>query len=246
MRKFSLLLLALLSTIWPHAAGIAQQIEIPNLDRRITDQTGTLSRTELQSVEEKLSQFERETSTQLIVLMIPSLQGGSLEDLSLRVAEKNNIGRKGRNNGVLLLIAREDRQLRFEVGYGLEGALPDAVTSQIIRNRIVPHFRDGNYYDGILAGIDAVMEASRGEYSGDKNGDRRGRGFSAPITIALLIIFFLFRGFTRRRVVGSSGSSGGPWFWGGGGFGGGGSFGGGGGFSGGGGSFGGGGASGRW
>ena len=186
------------------------------------------------------------------MLIVPSLEGESIEDYSLRVCEKNKLGKKGRDNGVLLLIAKADRKLRIEVGYGLEGVLPDATSSKIIRLDIVPHFREGEYYDGVRAGVEAIMLATKGEYKGD--GRRKGPNVVFPGVVAFFVITILIsilrRG--RRMSIGRRGFGAGPWIGGGfgGGFGGGGgsgfSSGGGGGFSGGGGSFGGGGASGSW
>ena len=177
----------------------------------------------------------------------------SSEDYSLKVCEKNKLGKKGRDNGVLFLIVKDERRMRIEVGYGLEGVLTDALSEQIIHRVVAPKFRVGDYNGGINAGVDAIMAATKGEFQGQPEASSRKQ--LSPI--AVLILFLLFGSFTRllfrgvRRTTMGSGRywSGGPWFGGfgggGGGFGGGG-FGGGGGFSGGGGSFGGGGASGGW
>ncbi len=225
--------------------------DVPSLSRRVTDLTGTLSVGEQRQLEDTLSRFEEETSNQLVVLIIPALDGESIEDYSLRVAEKNKIGTKEHRNGVLLLIAKDDRKMRIEVGYGLEGALPDAISDQIIRRIIVPEFRDGDYTGGIEAGVNAIISATKGEYKGE--GRRNGNGkfpFTALVFAGIFVVAFLSRllGGGRRHYVGSRGYySRGGWWMGGGGFGGGGfGGGGGGGFSGGGGSFGGGGASGSW
>ena len=241
--------------------ALSQQLDVPDFHQRVIDQTNTLSPDEVRTLASSLEQFERETSNQVVVLMIPSLEGESIEDYTLRVAEKNKFGKKERNNGVLLLIAKKDRKLRIEVGYGLEGALTDALSSQIIRHEITPRFREGDYYSGVAAGIEAIMAATKGEYTGD--GESRGKGgvLFLPLVFMFIIVMFLMRIFfgTRRHYIGRGGYFwGGPWWWGGGpggggisrgGFGSGGfgGFGGGGGgFSGGGGSFGGGGASGSW
>jgi uncharacterized protein len=224
----------------------AQQ-DIPVVHQRINDETGTLSPEEVSVLESSLAQFEKETSNQIVVLIVPSTQGDSFEDYSLRVAEKNKLGKKGRDNGVLLFIAKEDHNLRIEVGYGLEGSLPDAISGQIIRRVIIPKFKQNDYFGGIQAGLGAIMQATKGEYKGaqENNGSKKFK----PLIVILMILLFgvlprIFGG-GRKHYVGSSGySSGGGFF---GGFGGGGSGGGGfGGFSGGGGSFGGGGASGSW
>jgi uncharacterized protein len=110
---------------------------------------------------QKLEAFEKETTNQIAVLLIPSLQGDSLEDFSIRLAEKWKIGQKGRNNGAILLIVKNERKLRIEVGYGLEGALPDALSGSIIRNEIGPQFEEGRFYAGIEAGLNAIMAATK-------------------------------------------------------------------------------------
>jgi uncharacterized protein len=225
----------------------AQQ-EVPIVHQRINDETGTLSPDEITALESTLAQFEKETSNQIVVLMVPSTQGDSFEDYSLRVAEKNRLGKKGRDNGILLFIAKEDHNLRIEVGYGLEGSLPDAISDQIIRRVIIPKFKQNDFFGGIQTGLEAIMQATKGEYKAapEDNGIKKFK----PLIVILMILLFgvlprIFGG-GRRHYVGSSGYySGGGFF---GGFSGGSSGGGGGfgGFSGGGGSFGGGGASGSW
>ncbi|MDI6767717.1 MAG: TPM domain-containing protein [Bacteroidota bacterium] len=236
--------------------SIAQQ-DIPTVRQRVNDETGTLSKNEIRTLEKKVYDFENETSNQIVVLIVSSLTGYSLEDFTYRVAEKNKVGKKGRDNGILFFIAKEDREMRIEVGYGLEGVLTDALSSQIIRKVIAPRFNEGDFYGGIGDGLEAIIAATKGEFKSE--GNRNNIKTFSPLIIILLIFFFgilprIFGG-GRRSSIGSQGyRSNFPWWWGGfgGGSGGGfsgGSFGGGGGFggfSGGGGSFGGGGASGRW
>jgi uncharacterized protein len=229
----------------------AQQGDVPIVHQRVNDKTGTLSSEEISAIETTLNNFEQQTSNQIVVLMIPNTGEDSFEDYSLRVAEQNKLGKKGRDNGVLLLIAKDDRKIRLEVGYGLEGVLPDAISDQIIRRVIAPRFREGDFFSGIQSGVEAIMQATKGEFKAEPE-SKAAKKF-VPIIFVLFIIFvsFISRiiGGGRRSYVGSSGTftRGGWWGggFGGGGFGGG-SFGGGGGFSGGGGSFGGGGASGSW
>lgn len=249
MRIFSLLILGAL--VLSCLAIYAQSLPVVEIHRRVTDQTGTLSESSVQSLEDKLQRFEEQTSNQVAVLMIPSLGGESLEDYSMQVAEKNKFGKKGRDNGVLVIIVKDDRQMRIEVGYGLEGVLPDAISDQIIRNIMIPQFREGDFVAGINAGIDAIIMATKGEFKGVPTVSRR-RGTSDPLVTILAILFFvvfgplmrILRGGRRFYVGGGGWNTTGGWIGGGGGFGGGGF--GGGGFSGGGGGFGGGGASGSW
>lgn len=219
---------------------------------RVTDLTGTLTRDQIHALEERLSSFEKETTNQIAILMIPSLEGDSLEDYSIRLAEKWKIGQQGRNNGVILLIVKNDRKLRIEVGYGLEGALPDSLAGTIIRNEIAPRFKAGQFFQGIEAGINSIIAATKGEY---KASPRKGKSqVDSWLPFFIVGAFIIFSGLAaasqaRRRNYHSGGSRG--WNSGGGFWYGGSSWGGGGGsdsggFFGGGGDFGGGGASGDW
>jgi len=224
-------------------------LDVPPLRSRVTDMAGVLSPSERQHIEERLYLFETQTSNQIAVLIIPSLEGEALEDYSIRVTDKWKLGNQSNENGVLLLIVKEERKIRIEVGYGLEGALTDLISGQIIRNEIAPYFRQGNYYAGIAAGLNGIIQATRNEYKADPRQYQRsrketGKSFGSLIFYILFFLFFLGGGRRGRRglfmaLLGASmfrsgGSSGG---FGGGGFGG---------FSGGGGGFGGGGASGGW
>ena len=217
---------------------------IPPLAHYATDLSGTLSPDQLAQLEKLLSDFDRETSTQLVLLVVPSIGDEAVEDVSLRVAEANKIGRNGKDNGVLLFISMKERRVRIETGYGLEGALPDITAGTIIRHEIAPRFRTGEYFEGINAGLLAIIAATKNEYHADPGDNgaplKKGHNF---IIIIFVVLFILFRLLMSGRRLGRRGM----WFGGlgGGGFGsGGGGFGGG--FSGGGGSFGGGGASGGW
>ncbi len=221
----------------------AQDSAVPVLKHYATDLSGTLSADQVSQLDQELSSFDKTTSTQVVLLMVSSLNGEDLEEYSLRVAEANQIGRKGKDNGALLLVALSDRKARIEVGYGLEGSLPDALAGQIIRKEITPRFREGDYYGGLRAGVEAIMAATKDEYKADPSTSQGGRRFP-PVLFAVVAIAFLILRLTRRRRGIFLG--GGPWIGGGWGGGSGGGFGGGGGFSGGGGSFGGGGASGGW
>src|SRR5918992_1506443 len=231
--------------------------EIPALRGRINDYAQMLSRDVARSLENRLEQFERQTGHQVALLTVPSLAGEDIEGFSIRVAESWKIGQKGFDNGVIFVVAAQDRQLRLEVGYGLEGVLPDAVASRVIREIVVPRFRDNDYEGGIASGLDAVMKIIRGEPLPESARQKPRRNNPAPALSIPLLLFLLFLAgaLSRRRGTGTWITRGRhyPMGWGGGlggggfpgGFGGGG-FGGGGGFSGGGGGFGGGGASGRW
>lgn len=224
--------------------------EIPFLKNRITDFTGTLTSSQINDLEVRMKTYEDTTSNQIVVLILNTLDDHPIEDYSIQVVEKNKIGQKDKNNGLLLLIVKNDRDIRIEVGYGLEGVVTDALSSSIIRNIITPYFKSGNYYEGIFAGIKTLQDAIAGEYQADEELNSPELSL-IPFIIFLLIIFTIVpiiqratrKGWKYNNGGWNSGSRGG---WGGfGGFGGSGGFGGG-GFSGGGGSFGGGGASGSW
>ena len=140
------------------------------------DETGTLTQSELNSLLKKLEDFDKQTSTQVVVYMISSLNGESIEDVSYKIAEKNKIGKKGKDNGVLVLIAKNDRKMRIEVGYGLEGVLTDAYTTQIRTKEMNPSFQAGKFYEGINKGVDAIIAVSKGEYKADKKKNNDGSG----------------------------------------------------------------------
>jgi uncharacterized protein len=238
----ALVALILVATTLVHA----QSVTIPRITEYVTDEAGTLSPGVRQALNDSLAAFDKATSTQIVVVILPTIGIEALEEVSLRIVEQNGVGRKGKDNGVLLLVVRDDRKLRIEVGYGLEGVLTDALTAQIIRKEIVPHFRIGDYDSGIVAGVSAIQRATRNEYTADPS-DTGSEGFnSGTIFFILFVLFVLSRLFSRlssRRGRRGGFPLGGGW--GGGSWGGGGGFGGG-GFSGGGGSFGGGGSSGSW
>lgn len=229
------------------------QVEIPILKNYANDFTGTLTNSELYNLNFALKTFDDSTSNQIIFLMIPTLNGGALESFTYETAAKNQVGSKKNNNGVLFFVAKDDHKMRIEVGYGLEGTLPDALANSILRNEVRPYFKQGDYSAGIAAGLNAIMSATRGEYKGEgKDKGEREHGF--PFIFIIMLIIFVMSFFKRGGrggggllpwiILGSMGSSNRRNDWGsGGGFGGSGGFGG---FSGGGGSFGGGGSSGSW
>ena len=258
MRKLLSLLVAIACAI----AHAAENLP-PAPARYFTDYTKTVREDTAAALNGKLEQFEKETSSQVVVAMFSRLpENTALEDYVNRLFREWKIGQASRDNGILLIVFKDDRRLRVEVGYGLEGALPDATANQIINREIVPHFKAGNFDAGLVAGVDAILLAARGEYRGTERtaANRRSQN-PIPFFLFFIIMMFVFgttmmrfarRGtqYHRRRrtfwgPVWTSGWGGGGWSRGGGwGGGGGGGFSGG--FSGGGGSSGGGGASGSW
>lgn len=244
-----LTLVALLLATSAHAAEV-----MPAAPRdHFNDYADLVSSGTAQSLETELTQFERTTSNQILVVIYPHLQSDtSIEDYTVRVAQSWRVGQKEKKNGAVLFIFSQDRKLYIQVGYGLEGALPDALCKQIIENEITPRFRQKDFDGGVTAGVNAILAATRGEYHGTGRtaADHRSNANGlSPVVIIVLIIFFIVTSIIRRRgsaVYGRRGrfiTYGGGWGGGGGSFGG---SGGGGSFSGGGGSFGGGGAGGSW
>ena len=139
------------------------QVAVPPLTARVTDLTGTLTREQQAGLERMLQEFEARKGTQLAVLMVPTTAPEPIEQYALRVGEQWKIGRKKVDDGAILVVAKDDRALRIEVGYGLEGVLNDATASRIIREIIVPRFREGDFYGGINAGLDRMMRLIDGE-----------------------------------------------------------------------------------
>ncbi len=241
MRSLVVILLLILTTA---SAGAR---DIPKPTGYVTDTAGLISQTVELKLEQFLRDFEASDSTQISVLTIPSLEGAVLEQYALRVLENWGVGQKEKDNGVLLLVAKDERKIRIEVGYGLEGRLTDLLAGRIIDNEITPRFQQGDYDAGIVSGVVGIAEAVRGEYTGTGK-TRSSQKKGSPFGLIFLLFFLgpLLARIGGRRSYRSRRSGvffGGPFIGGSGGFGGG--FGGG-GFSGGGGGGGGGGASGGW
>ncbi|UTW62506.1 TPM domain-containing protein [bacterium SCSIO 12741] len=139
------------------------QIAIPELKSRVTDQTRTLTSRDIASLEAKLAALEKSKGSQLFIAIVYTTGEETIEQYGIRMAEQWKAGRKDVDDGVILIIAKEDRKLRIEVGYGLEGAIPDAMAKQIIEERIVPRFRSSDFFGGINAGVDALIALIQGE-----------------------------------------------------------------------------------
>ena len=193
----------------------------------VHDEANVLSASAKAQMEALLQAHRDSTSTQIAVLIVPSLEGEDIDGYSVRVFEAWKLGQKGKDNGVLFLIAMQERQMRIEVGYGLEGVLTDALSSRINRNEVAPYFREGNYEAGIQAGVAAIIKAVAGEYKNDNPAPRkRGKksSWSTIIFIILLVILMSRRnrggggagGYWTAAMMGSMlgggrGSSGGSW-----------------------------------
>jgi uncharacterized protein len=214
------------------------------------DYAGIVAPAAARQLNAELTQFERDTSNQIVVAIFPRMQSdSSVDDYTVRLAQKWAVGQKDKKNGAVLFLFQESHDIRIVTGYGLEGVLPDALCKRIVADEIVPRFRTGDFTGGVTAGVHAILAAAKGEYKGTGRtaGDRSGRNqppsLFVIIFVVIAIIFSFFRS-RRNTLYGRRGRIT-PWIGGGGGGWGGGG-GGGGGFSGGGGSFGGGGAGGKW
>ena len=172
-------------------AVAAAQIAIPPLKARVTDLTGTLSAQQRSALEQTLAEFEARKGAQVAVLMVPSTQPETVEQYAVRVQESWKLGRKGVDDGVLLVVAKNDRKLRIEVGYGLEGVLPDAVAKRIIEEDIVPRFKEGNFYGGIRAGTDRIMRVIEGEKLPPPRAHATGSGASPDVFQWFVIALFI-------------------------------------------------------
>jgi uncharacterized protein len=233
----------------------AAEVIPPKPDRYFNDYAGVVSNEAAQRFNEQLAQFERETSDQVVVAVFPKMQSDSdIADYTQRVAQAWGVGQKERRNGAVLFVFIQDRKMFIQVGYGLEGALPDATAFDITERHIKPLFRNGNYEGGIATGIDLICKAIRGEYKGSgKTVAEQRHGSNAfgllPFVIFVIVLIIISRLMRRLGGYGYSSGRDGPIFLpmgGGGGWSSGGGGGGFSGFSGGGGSFGGGGAGSSW
>lgn len=268
MKKFILLLFIYIG----FQPVFAQKIEPkPNPPMAVNDFGNFLEPFQKQALEQKLRAYNDSTSSAIVIITVPDLQGYDIAEVALKYLRDWGIGVKGKNNGVIIMVSKAERKARIETGYGMEGVLPDILAKQIIDQRMIPFFKNNDYYAGFNNAVDAIIAAAAGEYKADpKQGEGRPSiGSIILIVVIFIIIIFIFSGkggggggsymsrkgsrsfmdalpwFLLGNTMGSGGRGGGGF--GGGGFGGGGFGGGGGGFGGfGGGSGGGGGASGGW
>jgi len=178
-------------------------LEVPRLQGRVNDYAELLSPATEASLESVLKSLESSDSTQIVVLTIGSLQGDSLEEFSLRVVEDWKIGQQGLDNGVLLLVARDDRKIRIEVGYGLEGKLTDMTAGRIIGNVMGPRFKQGDFNQGIIDGIGAIVMTVRGEFTAAAETKPNGSGREDPggLLTSMIFIFFIFGSLLRKSKI---------------------------------------------
>ena len=194
-----------LALLW---AGIAAaEVAVPDLRARVTDQTGTLDPGQRASLESRLAAFEREKGSQLAVLIVPTTQPETIEQFGIRVAEAWKLGRKGVDDGAILIVAKDDRALRIEVGYGLEGPVPDAIANRIVEETIVPRFKGGDFAGGIESGVDQLIGVIEGE---PLPPPKRTAPPALPSDAALLLMIMaplMVGGFVRAAVNRFSGAT---------------------------------------
>jgi len=187
--------------------GTAQaEVAVPPLKQRVTDLTNTLEAPQIQALDTRLAAFESGKGSQIAVLLLPTTEPETIEEFGIRVAESWKLGRKGVDDGVLLLVAKDDRKLRIEVGYGLEGALNDATAKRIVSEVITPYFKRGEFYPGIDAGVSAIIKVVEGEplpapvqYSATYNGDVEG---SFEIVLGTAFMIFMVGNIILRQLLG--------------------------------------------
>jgi uncharacterized protein len=185
------------------AAPVAADSTIPALRARVTDLTDTLSAEQRGRLEARLADFERQKGSQIAVLMVATVKPETVAEYALRVVEAWKLGRKGVDDGALLLVAKQDRQLRIEVGYGLEGALNDATAKRIISETITPRFKQGDFYGGIAAGVDSMIKVIGGEAlpppatANSAHGASERGGSIEPLLVAGFVLIFVVGGILR-------------------------------------------------
>ena len=193
---FLLIVFAFISLV-SNAIDYPKRPDPPHL---VNDFTKTLSPLEMESLESKLVAFDDSTSTQIAVVVMRSTDGYPISDYAVELAQQWGIGQKDKNNGILFLVALDDHKLWISVGYGLEGALPDALAKRIIENEIKPYFKEGQYYKGIDNGVNTIMSAVKGEYKGTPRKRSKDVGL-APILliIAFFVLVIVFKSMSVRR-----------------------------------------------
>jgi uncharacterized protein len=143
--------------------GVRAEVAVPPLQARVTDLTGTLKPDEKAGLESRLAAFEAEKGSQIAILLVPTTEPETIEQYSIRVVDTWKLGRKGIDDGVLVLLAKQDRTVRIEVGRGLEGVIPDAVANRVVEDVMIPFFKRGDFYGGLSEGIDSIFSLVRGE-----------------------------------------------------------------------------------
>ena len=190
----------------------AYGLDVPRLQGYVNDYAGMISPSAKSKIEEELKAFEQSDSTQIVILTIPSLEGENIEEFSIKVAEDWKIGQQRKDNGVLLIVSKQERKIRIEVGRGLEGKLTDLMAGRIIDQVIKPRFKQGDFNAGFITGVSALIDATRGEFKAEQRPvQRRQKGFPPFLTFLLFFgIFVLILGSLSRILGGIAGAIGLP------------------------------------
>ena len=205
-KVYSLSLLLLLSSAGHYPVLAQDFVEVPRLTSRVTDLTNTLTPQQTSRLENTLLAFESQKGSQVAVLLIRSTKPETIEGYAIRVAEAWKIGRKKVDDGVILLIAKDDRRMRIEVGYGLEGVLTDSVADQIIRSIITPHFRQNEFYTGIQKGVAAILSVIQGEKLPEPTKKARAFQRGRPKKGNFMLFFFILAFILAKILRGSLGA----------------------------------------
>jgi uncharacterized protein len=205
MRQFLAALLAFAAFLGPARADVP----VPSLTARVTDLTGTLNAQQKADLESRIAAYETRRGSQIAVLILPTTKPEEIEQYSIRVAEAWKIGRKGTDDGLILVVAKDDRRLRIEVGYGLEGVIPDSMAKRVIDERITPRFRDGDFYGGVRDGVDQLIRLAEGEKLPPPAQAPAGRTGSMDPTQLLIptLFFILIGGGFLKAILGRFGGS---------------------------------------
>jgi uncharacterized protein len=171
----------------------------PNPSRLVNDFTGTLTNEQNEVLNQKLYHYDDSTSTQIAVVIIPTTAGNSIDEVALEILRRWRVGNKNNNNGIVLLVAKEDHKVWITVGYGLEGVVPDLTAKTIIDNDITPNFREGNFYRGLDNATDDIIKAVAGEYKAPAGYHKKGKGLPIGSIIFLIIILSLIFGAGGNR-----------------------------------------------
>lgn len=191
------LLLLILFFVGFHSA-FSQKIQPkPNPPMAVNDFANLLEPFQKQALEQKLEAYNDSTSSAIVVITVPDLQGYDIAEVSLKYLRDWGIGVKGKNNGVVILVSKNDHKARIETGYGMEGVLPDILAKQIIDERMIPFFKNNDYYAGFNNAVDAIIQAAAGEYKADPNAQKDNKvtvGKIIPLVVIFFVIIFLFSG----------------------------------------------------
>ena len=185
----------------------ADLVPVPALAQRVTDLTTTLDAAQRQQLEQRLADFETAKGSQIAILIVPTTRPEAIEPFALRVAEEWQLGRKGIDDGALLVVALEDRAVRLEVGYGLEGAVPDAIAKRIVSDVITPYFRQGDYFGGLQAGIERLLGVIEGEPLPEPERGWRDDARVGASILPLLLVFTIIGGGILRSLLGRLGGA---------------------------------------